>query len=294
MAEKRGKILWNCRENGVLGASQAKETQRSKNKTNTTQTSNNNKRTNKKKNNKNNKKNRQQTRDKNIDCCSKGWDSSTPPKKSSRGEFGPAIFSLVFKGKTRRRAQNPLFVFGLQNQWFREVAKNPPNRTGSDPKSVQKNAPYFQCKVRVCDPEKGRICNVLNGVSENLTFPIFKRQKNSDFKAATRPQCRYLRLTPRDPETPIKQARKRSGGNPLASGGPNPPSESTFGDQIPLLQHMCMYVFFLDGVGFCWANDCLLSMSGTNHVRNKPLNIKPTLLGGYVCLASLLAAGAAK
>ena len=93
LAEKRGKILWNCRENGVLGVSQAKQTQRSKNKTNTTQTSNKKKRTNKKKNNKSNKKNRQQTQDKNTDCCSKH-----PPQKSSRGESGRGLFSLVFVG----------------------------------------------------------------------------------------------------------------------------------------------------------------------------------------------------
>ena len=54
------------------GYHKAKQTQRSTNKTNTSQTSNKNKKTNKKKNNKTNKKSRQQTQDKNTDCCSKG------------------------------------------------------------------------------------------------------------------------------------------------------------------------------------------------------------------------------
>ena len=75
------------------GYHKAKQTQRSKNKTNTSQTSNKNKKTNKKKNNKTNKKNRQQTQDKNTDCCSK-----PPPQKSWRGESGRTLFSLYFVG----------------------------------------------------------------------------------------------------------------------------------------------------------------------------------------------------
>ena len=55
-----------------MGVSQAKQTQRSKNKTNTTQSSNKKKMTNKKKNNKSKKKNRQQAQDKNTECCSTG------------------------------------------------------------------------------------------------------------------------------------------------------------------------------------------------------------------------------
>ena len=54
------------------GYRKAKETQRSKNKTNTSQTSNKNKKTNKKKNNKTKKKNRQQTQDKNTECWNIG------------------------------------------------------------------------------------------------------------------------------------------------------------------------------------------------------------------------------
>ena len=86
----------------------------------------------------------------------------------------PSGFSLVFKGKTRmgdelappegqngspkitklKRPENPEFVFSLQNNWFREMARKPPNTEGSDPKSGRKCPLYLESHFRVRDQKK--------------------------------------------------------------------------------------------------------------------------------------------
>ena len=67
--------------------------------------------------------------------------------------------------------------------------------------------------------------------------------KTSDFEAATRWECRYLSAPLCHHETPIKQARKRFQENLDAPRGPNSPSETALGDQIPFLQHAYIYIY---------------------------------------------------
>ena len=55
-------------------------------------------------------------------------------------------------------------------------------------------------------------------------------------------QWHYLRSPATEHETRIKQGRKRWGGNPDASRGPNSPSERAKWNQNPLLQHIYIYI----------------------------------------------------
>ena len=155
-----------------MGVLQAKQTQRNKNKTNTTQTSNKKKKTNKKKNNKSNKKNRQQTQDNNTDCCSK----HPPPKELYRGiwsrPFQPSFCRKQGIGDPRKTAEGQngsekleswkgpkihISFFAYKTSGFvRLQKKNPPNRAGSNPKSVQKHAHYLEPDLRPREPKKAK------------------------------------------------------------------------------------------------------------------------------------------
>ena len=153
-----------------FGLSQAKQIQRSENKTNTTQTSN---------------KKKGQTRRRTTRTQKKAGNkhrirtqlaaANLPPKRALEGN-PVAAFSAKFlwetvnrrSSKNRRRPKRLLkktevqrgpkciIRFSLQNKWFREMAKNPPNRRGTDPKSVQKHVQYLVADFRPRDPKNAK------------------------------------------------------------------------------------------------------------------------------------------
>ena len=127
----------------------------------------------------------------------------------------------------------------------KKKTKKTPKRTGSDPKSVQKNAHYFEPQLRPREPKKAKYATFSTEFPEIWLLPILSVKKIVTFKAATRPHCRYLSSPPRHHETPIKQARKRWG------------IWTHAGDQIPLLKrqnvtkspsfsaHIYIYIYLL-------------------------------------------------
>ena len=81
------------------------------------------------------------------------------------------------------------------------MAKNPPNRRGTDPKSVQKCA-LFGTRFEASRAKKGKIRYVLNGISEILAYPNFDGQKNRDFFArqeVAKSLSERAALSPRNP-----------------------------------------------------------------------------------------------
>ena len=122
------------------------------------------------------------------------------------------------------------------------MAKKPRNRKSRDPKSVQKNALYFEPQLSLREAKKAKYVTFSTDFPEIRHTPKFVPKKIVTFQAAQRWQNRYLSASLRHRETPIKQARNRVWGNLDASWGPNSPSWRAKCDQIPLLQHIYIYI----------------------------------------------------
>ena len=123
------------------------------------------------------------------------------------------------------------------------MAKKPRNRKSRDPKSVQKNALYFEPQLSLREAKKAKYVTFSTDFPEIRHTPKFVPKKIVTFQAAQRWQNRYLSASLRHRETPIKQARNRVWGNLDASWGPNSPSWRAKCDQIPLLQRIYIYIY---------------------------------------------------
>ena len=123
------------------------------------------------------------------------------------------------------------------------MVKNPRNRRSRDPKSVQKNALYFEPQLSPREAKKAKYVTFSTDFPEIRHTPKFVPKKIVTFQAAQRWQNRYLSASLRHHETPIKQARNRVWGNLDASWGPNSPNWRAKCDQIPLLQHIYIYIY---------------------------------------------------
>ena len=122
------------------------------------------------------------------------------------------------------------------------MAKNSRNRRSRHLKSVQKQALYFEPQLRPREAKKAKYATFSTEFPEIRHTPKFVVKKIVTFQAAWRWQNRYLSASLRHHETPIKQARNRFQGNLDAPRGPNPPSWKAKCDQIPLLQHIYIYI----------------------------------------------------
>ena len=124
--------------------------------------------------------------------------------------------------------------------WDGEKPSKPKKQRGQ---KCTKKGSLFWTPIEASRGKKGKIRYVLNGISENPTYPDFGGQKIVTFQAAWRWQNHYLSASLRHHETPIKQARNRFQGNLDAPRGPNPPLWEPKCDQIPLLQHIYIYIY---------------------------------------------------
>ena len=212
-------------------------------------------------------------------------------KNSSRGEFGRALFALYFVGFRRTpvpwkdpKGQKRPFQLGswkgpknhnsflaYKTSGFVRWQKKPRNRKSRDPKSVQKNALYFEPQLSLREAKKAKYVTFSTDFPEIRHTPKFVPKKIVTFQAAQRWQNRYLSASLRHRETPIKQARNRVWGNLDASWGPNSPSWRAKCDQIPLLQHIYIYIHTHTHTTLCalrqvsWPCSCYcLSLSFTS------------------------------
>ena len=126
------------------------------------------------------------------------------------------------------------------------MVKNPRNRRSRDPKSVEAS-----------QGKKGKIRYVLNGISENPTYPDFSGQKNSDFSGRMEVTISLFERVAPTPRNPYKTSAKPLPGESGRTPGTRSPfPEGKMWPDSPPTAYRDIYIYM-------WASPRILDAFGS-------------------------------
>ena len=142
------------------------------------------------------------------------------------------------KKKAPRGPGNHVFVFSLQNKWFRDEGQTAKYKEKNASKIVRKS-PLFWCQIFRTHRQKQPKTLRFKRIRRKNTFCVFWKSAQNPYKDLTRTKSTLFLRTTNRARNPFKTSAKREEGNPDTSWGPDSPLQILFfGQDSPPTAHI--------------------------------------------------------